>query len=164
MKKQTPDTELDLDALFEAAKPISKHDLDRLKEAGKLWENNAVERSDFHKALFVRDICSAMEATGMSQSDLAKKWGRSRQYLSKLLRQDKRTNFTIETMVELTILLGLGFSIDTAKTTTSVAEVIAPLAKVVPINPEGYGESSLTRSTPRALLAAGRDAENNRPR
>ena len=37
----------------------------------------------------------------MNQSELAKRWGKTRQYVSKLFNEDKRINFTIETMCEL---------------------------------------------------------------
>lgn len=105
----------ELAALFQNAKKLSPAQMDELGKAGDEWQNDPVERADYHKALFVTAIKQAMEAQKVSQSDLAKKWGHSRQYLSKLLKQDKQTNFTIETMVELTILLGIGFRIDTDK-------------------------------------------------
>lgn len=62
--------------------------------------------ADFEKSLFVEKILEAMEDQGISQSELARRWGKSRQYLSRVLDEDRRVNFTLETMFELASLVG----------------------------------------------------------
>lgn len=62
--------------------------------------------ADFQKSLFVEKILEAMEAQGISQSELARRWGKSRQYLSRVLDEDRRVNFTLETLFELASLVG----------------------------------------------------------
>lgn len=73
--------------------------------AEKLIWNPKVE-ANYIKGYFVSAILSAMQALGFTQSVLAKKWGRSRQYLSKILREEERVNFTVDSMVELAFLVG----------------------------------------------------------
>lgn len=79
--------------------------LERLREAGERLENDPAFQADFMKSQYVENVMQAMAEKGISQSELARRWGKSRQYLHKLLNEDKRINFTIETMVELVMLL-----------------------------------------------------------
>jgi ribosome-binding protein aMBF1 (putative translation factor) len=79
--------------------------LERLRKAGERLENDPVFQADFMKSQYVENVMQAMSEKGISQSDLARRWGKSRQYLHKLLNEDKRINFTIETMVEVAMLL-----------------------------------------------------------
>jgi transcriptional regulator with XRE-family HTH domain len=79
--------------------------MERLRKAGERLESDPAFQADFMKSLYVENVMQAMAEKGVSQSDLARRWGKSRQYLHKLLNEDKRINFTIETMVELAMLL-----------------------------------------------------------
>lgn len=79
--------------------------LERLRKAGERLENDPAFQADFMKSQYVENVMQAMSEKGISQSDLARRWGKSRQYLHKLLNEDKRINFTIETMVEVAMLL-----------------------------------------------------------
>lgn len=108
-----PEFSADLAALLTQSRPVDRAAEDRLKEANKRWWKKPSERSEYHKAMFIATIREAMEKQRINQSQLAEKWGKTRQYLSKVLNQDNRVNFTIETMVELTLLLGLPFRIVT---------------------------------------------------
>lgn len=53
---------------------------------------------------FSDELWEAMEARGLSQADLARKAGVSRQFLTKVFRGDN--NFTLETMVKLAFAVG----------------------------------------------------------
>lgn len=79
--------------------------LERLRKAGERLESDPAFQADLLKSLYVENVMEAMSDKKVSQSDLARRWGKSRQYLHKLLNEDKRINFTIETMVELAMLL-----------------------------------------------------------
>lgn len=85
------------------AKPAT---LVRLRKAAEGLERDPAFQADCMKSLYVENVMQAMAEKGVSQSELARRWGKSRQYLHKLLNEDKRINFTIETMVELAMLLG----------------------------------------------------------
>ena len=56
---------------------------------------------------FVNDILCAMEEQGLNKNQLAKKWGKSRQYLNGVLNPDNKRNFTIDTIVSLSMAVGL---------------------------------------------------------
>ncbi len=77
-----------------------------LRAAAKALETDTEFQADYIKGLFVNFMLEAMDEEKLTQSEVARKWGRSRQYLHKLLNEDKRVNFTVETMVELAMLLG----------------------------------------------------------
>lgn len=47
------------------------------------------------------------EEQGLNKNQLAKKWGKSRQYLNSVLDREKARNFTIDTIVSLSMAVGL---------------------------------------------------------
>ncbi|MFH0880808.1 MAG: helix-turn-helix transcriptional regulator [Lentisphaerota bacterium] len=95
-----------LTALLAKTPKVSEHDLEELADAGRSLNRDAGFMADYLKGLFVEDVLRAMEEDGLSQSDLAARMGKSRQYLSKVLNLDRRVNFTVETMAEFGATLG----------------------------------------------------------
>ena len=93
-------------ALFRQARKLSKADLDRLAEAAGQLDEDPKFRAEYLKSLLLEQIREAMDAKGISQSEMARRWGKTRQYLSRVLDEDKRVNFTLETLVELSALVG----------------------------------------------------------
>ncbi|MEI6343488.1 MAG: helix-turn-helix domain-containing protein [Verrucomicrobiota bacterium] len=85
---------------------VSDADRESLRRAIQDLDNDPRFLADVQKGLFVEQMLGALDERGESQSDLAKRLGKSRQYLSKLLNEDKRVNFTIETMCEVAHHLG----------------------------------------------------------
>lgn len=65
--------------------------------------------AEYLKVQFTGDLHQAMEDAGISQSELANRLGESRQYVSKVLKE--QANFTIESMAKLACALGLGLTI-----------------------------------------------------
>ena len=63
--------------------------------------------ADCIKGDFIQDILQAMDEQGINKSQLAAKWGRKRQYLTGLFNEDHPRNFTIDTIVSLSMTLGL---------------------------------------------------------
>lgn len=68
--------------------------------------------ADHLKGKFVSAILAAMQKMHVTKSTLALAWGKSRQYLGKVLDEDKRINFTLETMVQLSMLVNCRMKID----------------------------------------------------
>lgn len=108
MNNKSKDSALpdDLLALFQGARKLTQANLDKLAKATEELDQDPSFRAEYLKGLFVEHIQEAMEQKGISQSELARRWGKSRQYLSRVLSEDRRVNFTIETMVELAGLVG----------------------------------------------------------
>ncbi len=99
----------DLRALFEDFPIVSSDDMAALKDAARKLERDPQFHANFLKGKFVALIMEAMEDLGVNQTVVASKWGRSRQYLSKLLNEDKRVNFTFETATELAMAVNRKF-------------------------------------------------------
>lgn len=101
-------SEIDAEILKELERiPLfTEKDQASLVEAAKSLESDPKFHADYVKARFVEDVHEAMDEDGLSQADLARRWGRSRQFLSNLLNEDRRINFSIETMVALGLVLG----------------------------------------------------------
>lgn len=59
----------------------------------------------FLKMQFVEDIYQAMHAKGMNRNQLAKKIGKSRQYVGRVLNEN--ANFTLETLAEIACALDM---------------------------------------------------------
>ncbi len=60
------------------------------------------------KAQFVEDIYKVMESQGLNRSQLAKKLGKTRQYVGRVLNE--KANFTLETLAEIACALGMQVS------------------------------------------------------
>ena len=104
--KPTPESAtLDIAEWLASSPKVTAEDLRGLSDAGKALQTDPAFQADFIKARFVEDLLHAMAAEGMTKSQLAQKWGRTRQYLGKILDEDRRVNFTVETMTELALLL-----------------------------------------------------------
>ena len=84
----------------------SELDHDGLAQASRELDEDPAFVADYLKGVFVNEVYKAMDEAGLNANQLARKWGKSRQYLSKILNEDARVNFTIETMVELMLQLG----------------------------------------------------------
>jgi antitoxin component HigA of HigAB toxin-antitoxin module len=103
----------ELAALLAETPEVTAQDRRDLREEGIRWETDPIERAAFHKAAFISAVMTAMDRQGINQTQLAEAWGKTRQYVSSILNRNKKTNFTIETMVELSILLSFPFRIET---------------------------------------------------
>ena len=90
---------------LKAVPALSPEELEELRQAGEALDRDPAFRADYLKSLFVEKMLEAMAELGQSQSDLARRWKRSRQYISKLFNEDKRVNFTIETLCNMAHLL-----------------------------------------------------------
>jgi transcriptional regulator with XRE-family HTH domain len=97
----------DLAALFAEAAPSSPADTADLQEAADRLRRDPAFVASHAKGLVVEDILHAMEATGIKQNALAAKIGKSRQYIGKILAEDRGVNFTIDTLAGLSAALGV---------------------------------------------------------
>lgn len=104
MKIEERQLDADLLELFRKARPLTSTEERRLAKAGEALDDDPAFRADYLKGLFVERILEAMADEGLSQSAIARQWGKSRQHLSRLLSEDRRVNFTLETMTELASL------------------------------------------------------------
>lgn len=99
-----------LRAMFADEPSVTCKQLGALQNAALELETDPEFQADYTKSLFVTLIRSAMDRAGMNQTMVASKWGRSRQYLNKVLNEDKRVNFTFETAVELAMIVRKKFT------------------------------------------------------
>ena len=97
----------DIAALFADASPTTAADLSQLERAAAALLADPKFIADHAKSLIVEDILRAMEAAGMTRNALAGKIGKSRQYVSKILDEDRRVNFTIDSLAEFSAALGI---------------------------------------------------------
>ena len=102
-----PDPIESLRDLLDRTPALSRADLEELAAAGRKLDDDPAFVADLIKSRFVENLLQAMDARGVNQSELARRWGKSRQYVSKVLAEDRRVNFTLESMAELCHLLGL---------------------------------------------------------
>jgi hypothetical protein len=101
--KELPET---LRAYLDTIPAVTDEDLDQLRSAAAELDVDPEFQADYLKSLFVEKMLEALEKRGENQTHLAQRWGKSRQYVSKIFREDKRVNFTIETMSALAHQLG----------------------------------------------------------
>lgn len=103
----TPSLPDDIAALFADARPTTTADLSQLERAAAALLTDPKFIADHAKGLIIEDILRAMEAAGMTRNALAGKIGKSRQYVSKILDEDRRVNFTIDSLAEFSAVLGV---------------------------------------------------------
>lgn len=84
---------------------LTKSDLEELRRTGEALDKDPAFRAEFIKGRFVSEMLAAMDEAGKSQAEVARAWGKTRQYLNKVLNEDRRVNFTVETLCELAHLL-----------------------------------------------------------
>jgi transcriptional regulator with XRE-family HTH domain len=97
----------DIAALFANTHQATSAELVGLVKAVDALRADAGFLADYSKGLIVEDILRAMESAGLNRNTLATKLGKSRQYIGKILDEDHRANFTIDTLAELSAILGL---------------------------------------------------------
>ena len=97
----------ELRALLDRTPVLTEADIQELAEANRALERDPEFVADFIKGLFVNDILAAMEEQGLNKNQLAEKWGKSRQHVGQILDLEKSKNFTIDTIVSLSMTLGL---------------------------------------------------------
>lgn len=98
--------------LFADEPKVTAQEIKILQAAVDELELDPRFHADYLKGRFVSTIRHIMGESHVSSASLANAWGKTRQYLSKLLNEDKRINFTLETMAELALLLHHRVKID----------------------------------------------------
>jgi len=106
MKKLNTTLSPELEALLEGARPIQDLDLTSLTQSIFDLESSPAHVAETRKAAFVEDVLRALDDQGISKSELARRLGKSRQQLNIMLDEEKRNNFTIETMAKISTTLG----------------------------------------------------------
>lgn len=97
----------DIAALFANTRPATPEDLAGLFKAADALRADPEFLADYSKGLIVEDILRAMENAGLNRNTLAAKLGKSRQYIGKILDEERPANFTIDTLAELSSALGV---------------------------------------------------------
>ncbi len=96
----------ELTDLLANSRPIESLDLEGLATSIRELENSPTHVAETRKAVFVEDTLRALEEEGVSKSELARRLGKNRQQLSRMLNEESLNNFTIETMSRISTALG----------------------------------------------------------
>ncbi len=97
----------DIAALFSNTHQATQKELAALEKAAIALRSEPAFLADYSKGLVVEDILRAMEESGLNRNTLAAKLGKTRQYVGKILDEGRRANFTIDTLAELSAVLGV---------------------------------------------------------
>lgn len=76
-----------------------------IKSALHEMDRNPEDVAAYMKLQIASDIYAAMETQGMDQSELARRLGKSRQYVSRVLNE--RTNFTLDSLARIACALNM---------------------------------------------------------
>ena len=95
----------DIAALFANTRQATPKEIAGLEKAADALRADPAFLADYSKGLVVEDILRAMEEAGLNRNTLAAKLGKSRQYVGKILDEERRANFTIDTLAELSAAL-----------------------------------------------------------
>lgn len=92
---------------FSAAGTVTPAQIQQLAESNQALEQNPRFLADLQKANVVTALRQALEKRTENQSAFAQRWGKTRQYVSRIFNLDTHTNFTIDTVTEAALLLGM---------------------------------------------------------
>lgn len=90
--------------LLKNTRPTSEI-MPKLKAAAKKLDRDSDFVAECAKAQVVEDVYRAFEEMGLNKNQLAQRMGRSRQYLSRVVNETTRSNFTIDTLAEISTAL-----------------------------------------------------------
>ena len=94
----------DLQALLDAT-PQTEGIVQAIRQDIANLDTDPEDVSDFLKMQFVEDILAAMAMRGISKAELARRLGKSRQYVGSVLNE--RANFTLDSMAQIACALGM---------------------------------------------------------
>lgn len=108
MNEQTnlPSIESVLSA-FSASSPVTPAQEQQLAADNQALDQKPEFLADLQKAYVVSALRQTLERRQENQSAFAKRWGKTRQYVSRIFNLDSKTNFTIDTVTEAALLLGM---------------------------------------------------------
>lgn len=109
---KTNDLSPELKALFKEASSLPEPDLKGMEEVNRALADNPEFVAKVMGGLFINKILGQLDVLDMSKSQLAKEWGKNRQYISSILNAEKPKNFTLKTVVELSMKVGLRVKLD----------------------------------------------------
>ncbi|GHC11972.1 helix-turn-helix domain-containing protein [Cerasicoccus arenae] len=129
--KTKQELNLDIDEFFASARPLSDKELDDMARETRAIMDKPSFKSGVLKDQFIHYILETMDDEGITKSELAKRCGKTRQYLSKLLKEDKRVNYTVDTMVE--VMHHLGRKVDINYPRNEEVTMVIHCLKVEPV-------------------------------
>lgn len=105
---EIPDDALsnELKELFAQYKPLTAEEEKDLGDSICAVQSDPHFQAEVQKALVVDHMLEGMEREGLNKKKLAERWGKSRQYVGRILDEDQRVNFTLETVCEMLSLVG----------------------------------------------------------
>jgi len=92
---------------FAAAAHVTPAQEQQLADSNRALDQSPKFSADLQKANVVTALRQALDKRHENQSAFAKRWGKTRQYVSRIFNLDVRTNFTIDTIAEAAQLLGM---------------------------------------------------------
>jgi len=108
MKQTTSSSDLpenirdDLDRIS----PVTGEVLAELAAANRAIQDDPSFEADVIKMVFINEMLDALNSRGETKPQLADRLGKSRQYIHKLFNEDKRVNFTVDTLCNVAHALG----------------------------------------------------------
>jgi len=108
MNKNTlpDDRPADVLAYLESVPPATPEMAARVAAANHALEADPAFQADYLKSVFVETMYSALEERHETKATLAERLGKTRQYIQKLFSEDKRVNFTMDTLCAVAHALG----------------------------------------------------------
>ena len=91
---------------LERTPPVTPEMLAELAAANRRLNADPEFQADLLKGLFVEQMLEALEDRGETKAQLAERLGKTRQYIQKLFDEDKRVNFTVDTLCAVAHALG----------------------------------------------------------
>ena len=106
MNKKATTLHSEVSRIMEGVPKTTQAMLDRIAVANRDLQNDPEFLAEVERARFVNHLIVTMKKRGINANQLAKRMGKSRQYVHKILNEDARVSFGLKTMVQLCHVLG----------------------------------------------------------
>lgn len=100
------DLPADLRAYLESVPPVTPEMTERVARANRAAQDDPQFEADLMKMVFVNEMLTALDERKETKATLAERLGKTRQYIQKLFNEDKRVNYTVDTLCAVAHALG----------------------------------------------------------
>jgi len=123
MKKEITNIPEEIAAILAGIPKTTPEMLERIAKANQQLENDPEFLAEVERASFVNELLVAMQDQEVSRSEYARRIGKTRQYVHKVLNEDSRISFSLKTMVLLCHALGKQLRLEVSDRNASAASL-----------------------------------------
>lgn len=138
----------DLKAYLESVPSATPEMTERVAAANRALEDDPAFQADYLKSLFVEKMYAALDERRETKASLADRLGKTRQYIQKLFSEDKRVNFTVDTLCAVAHALGRRIHLQIYREHEQLVIITRPRTPILVYAPSWDRPTAMIRPAP----------------